>query len=302
MTSTDFVCTPVWMREYSNWRPDGLVIQQILGFVDETVRFIEALKERICPHHPFFHHMENKLRQLSEMLFVVQAWTDIKLPSTSLPELVEFNCCNTGVFFTEKEKTQIVTKFVSDCLREFQKEHSLHISFFYPTKIVKKFYSSILALGQKCETYVEFKEEVKKELDKLSSKHKREDKGEIDITKVSELKDKLEEIRRSLCLMWVQKLGGGKAIYNNYIFQTLFDEDWYSLAQSIYVVSSMLPTSKELLYSEIGTKYLKQIDDQLQKCLTFVRESLTAVYKESYAKTSTPQLGYLWEQVTGKKE
>ena len=72
---------------------------------------------------------------------------------------------------------------------------------------------------------------------------------------------------------------------------------------STYIVSSMLPTPKELLYSEIGTKYLKQIDDQLQEVLTFVREGITAVYKESYA-TSSPSsgMGYLWKAVASEKE
>ena len=288
MTSTDFQVVPVWMEKYREFRPDGLVIQQILGFVDETSRIIEALRERISSDHPLFNQIGSKLSQIYSMMFPVQAWTDIRLPSTFLPELTEFNCCNTSVFFTEKQKTQIVSQFVGDCLREFQKEHSLHILFFYNAKIVKKFYSFILGLKKKCETYGELKEEVKKELDKLSSKHKKEEKGEIDITKVTELKDKLEEIRRDLGWIWVQELGGAKSMYNNYIFQALFDDEWYTLAQSLYVVSSMLPTPQELLYSDIGTKYLKQIDAQLQKCLTFVREGLTAAYKESYAKRSKP--------------
>ena len=289
MTSTDFECAPVWMREeYQKSRPDGLVIQQIIGFADQTSRFIEALKERICPHHPLLNQMEMGIEQLFQMMYPVQAWTDIRLPSAFIPALVEFNCCNTSVFFTEKDKTQVVSKFVGDGLREFQKEHSLHIPFSYNAKIVKKFYSFILGLKKKCATPTELKEEVKKELDKLSSKHKREEKGEIDITKVTELKDKLEEIRRDLYFIWIQEVGGAKSLYNNYIFQTLFDDDWYALAQSLYVVSSMLPTPQELLYSDIGTKYLKQIDDQLQKCLGFVREGLTTAYKESYAKRSNP--------------
>ena len=138
MTSTDFQVVPVWMREeYQKCRPDGLVIQQILGFVDETSRIIEALRERISSDHPLFNQIGSKLSQIYSMMFPVQAWTDIRLPSTFLPELTEFNCCKTSVFFTEKQKTQIVSQFVGDCLREFQKEHSLHILFFYNAKIVK---------------------------------------------------------------------------------------------------------------------------------------------------------------------
>ena len=296
MTSTDFQVVPVWMEKYREFRPDGLAIQQILGFVDETSRFIEALKERICPYHPFLNQMEMRIEQLERMMFPVQTFTNLRLPSTFLAELAEFNCCNTTVFFPEKEKTQVVAKFVSDCLREFQKVHSLHILFFYNAKIVKKFYSFILGLKKKCATPAELKEEVKKELDKLSSKHKREEKGEIDNTKVHELKDKLEDIRRSFCHIWCQEIGPGKMMYNNYIFQTLFDEEWYSLAQAIYVVSSMLPTPKELLYSEIGTRYLKQTDNQLQKCLEFVREGITAGYKETYAKRNkTPSGNIFWK-------
>ena len=283
MTSTKCEMVSVESPEYPKSRPDGLAIQHLLGLTQETWKFIESFKERICADHPLLKQIEKRSQEIKSMLETVQLWTDIKLPKTCLCELKGFKCYDEyEVCLTQKEMSQIVNEFLGYGLRELQKEHSLHIGFFYNAEIVTQFYSFILSLKEEGKTFKKLKDRIKKELKRLSSEYKKEKKGEIDITKVPELKDKLRRIIYAFSRIWAEELGSWKMVdYPNYVFPLIFDDEWHDLAKSIYVVGTLLPSPKDLLYSDIGRKYLEKRDAQLQKWSQWLRESIIAAYKEN---------------------